>query len=71
MLIFKILNGFINYPVILKLFKFYKSKNILKLIFCYIHNDSIPIHSIFFFICVIVLTNCTYLQMLIVKMLIF
>lgn len=50
MLIFKILNGFINYPVILKLFKFYKSKNILKLIFCYIHNDSIPIHSIFFFL---------------------
>lgn len=33
MLIFKILNGFINYPVILKLFKFYKSKNILELIF--------------------------------------
>lgn len=49
MLIFKILNGFINYPVILKLFKFYKSKNILKLIFCYIHNDFIPIPSVFFF----------------------
>lgn len=47
MLIFKILNGFIDYPAILKLFKFYKSKSILELIF-YEFNDSIPIHSIFF-----------------------
>lgn len=49
MLIFKILNGFIDYSAILKLFKFYKSKNILELIFSY--YDSIPIHSIFFYMC--------------------
>lgn len=71
MLIFKILNGFIDYSAILKLFKFYKSKNILELIFSYYDSMILFLFIVFFFICVIILTNYIYLQMLIVKMLIF
>lgn len=49
MLIFKILNGFIDYSAILKLFKFYKSKNILELIFSYYDSMILFLFIVFFF----------------------